>query len=242
MPVFLPRRQKMSTKLKSNLTDSSGSKRTVPVHDIPLWAFLVSIGLLIASIYLDKTISTRMPPEGTSFGDFHHLLRSLGYLPTWFIVGLLLVTSAPPKLKKSRLSAALFILLTAMVTGIIAELLKIPVRRPDPVMGLEGSWKRVPWGEEWWNGSDLCFPSGHAAVAWGAAIAISRRWPGTSPWMMLLAAGCASGRVQARGHNPSDVIASLLLALLVSWWIDKSTPGVPLMPEKAPPVIQQPTQ
>jgi len=228
----------MSTRLKSNLTDSSGSKIAVPVHDIPLWAFLVSVGLLTASIYLDNIISSRMPSEGTSFGEFHHLLRSLGYLPTWFFVGLLLVASAPPKLRKSRWSAALFILLTAMITGIMAELLKILVRRPDPVMGLEGSWKPVPWGEEWWNSSDLCFPSGHAAVAWGAAIAISRRWPGTSPWMMLLAAGCASGRVQARGHHPSDVIASLLLALLVSWWIDKSTPGARLTSEMAPPVTR----
>ena len=102
----------MSTRLKSNLTDSSGSKIVMPVHDIPLWAYLTSAGLLIASFYLDHIIAVRMPPEGTSFGEFHHLLRSLGYLPTWFFVGLLLVASAPPKLRKSRWSAALFILLT----------------------------------------------------------------------------------------------------------------------------------
>ena len=181
-----------------------------------------------------------MPPEGTRFGDLHHLLRSLGYLPSWFFIGILLVTSAPPNLRKTRWSAAIFINLTAMVTGIVAELLKILVRRPDPMMGMEGSWKRVPWSEEWWDGSDLCFPSGHAAVAWAAAIAISRRWPGTTPWMMLLAAGCAAGRVQARGHNPSDVIASLLLALLISSWIDKSTHKARLAPEMAAPAVQKP--
>jgi membrane-associated phospholipid phosphatase len=241
MPVFLPSRRKMSTRLKLNLTDSTGSKIAAPVHDIPLWAFLTSAGLLIASFFLDNVISNRMPPEGTRFGDLHHLLRSLGYLPTWFFVGILLVTSAPQNLRKKRWSAAVFINLTAIVTGIFAELLKILVRRSDPMMGMESSWKRVPWSEEWWDGSDLCFPSGHAAVAWGAAIAISRRWPGTTPWMMLLAAGCASGRVQARGHNPSDVIASLLLALLVSWWIDKSTRKATSTPKTAPPAIPQPT-
>jgi membrane-associated phospholipid phosphatase len=230
----------MSTRLKSDLADSTGAKIVAPVHPIPLWAFLTSAGLLIASIYLDNAISTRMPPEGTRFGDLHHLLRSLGYLPSWFFIGILLVTSAPPNLRKTRWSAAIFINLTAMVTGIVAELLKILVRRPDPMMGMEGSWKRVPWSEEWWDGSDLCFPSGHAAVAWAAAIAISRRWPGTTPWMMLLAAGCAAGRVQARGHNPSDVIASLLLALLISRWIDKSTHKARLAPEMAAPAVQKP--
>ena len=72
----------MSTNLSSTLEKFSGSSSAGPVHEIPLWTYLVTSGLLVATVFLDGAISSRMPREGTSFGDFHHLRRSLGYLPT----------------------------------------------------------------------------------------------------------------------------------------------------------------
>lgn len=161
-----------------------------------------------------------MPAEGTQFGDFYHLLRSLGYLPTWIAFGLLFTFAGNKEGLLSRRKSSMAIGLTAALSGIMAAVLKVLIRRLDPVAGAEGSWQIAPWNGSWWDGTDLCFPSEHAAVAWGAALAISRRWPGCSSIILLLAAGCAAGRVLARAHNPSDVVASLLVAILASYMIE----------------------
>ncbi|MGE4619807.1 MAG: phosphatase PAP2 family protein [Planctomycetota bacterium] len=191
------------------------------------WHFTVAIFFLLLALFLDGWILSRMPPEGTQFGDLYHLLRSLGYLPTWISFALIYTLAATNEQRISRRSGAISIVFTAAGSGIVAAILKVMIRRLDPQTGYEGDWNFAPWDGNWWDGTDLCFPSEHAAVAWGAAIAISRRWPGSAPLMLLLAAGCACGRVLARGHNPSDVVASLLLALIVSHWIDRCpTPQV----------------
>jgi membrane-associated phospholipid phosphatase len=206
------------------------------IEPIPRWVTVLTVLMLICALYLDGAITSRMPADGTTFGDFHHLLRALGYLPTWLFIGLLLILSGKSGHHRARRSAALAIVSTATLSGLSAEILKVIVRRPDPGIGPLGSWTPVMleggwWNPEWWNGADLCFPSGHAAVAWGAAIAISRRWLGTAPVMLLLAAGCAAGRVETRGHYVSDVIASLLVALIVSFLVEKR---IRRFPENAP--------
>lgn len=194
---------------------------TIPVHPIPRWAIALSLVAMGMALVLDGWILEKMPPEGTEFGDLYHLLRSIGYLPTWIAFCLLFTFATQKENRLSRRGPALIIGFTAAGSGIIASILKVLVRRLDPQQMAEGSWQLAPWEGNWWDGTDLCFPSEHAAVAFGAAIAISRRWPGAAPLMVLLAAGCASGRVLARAHNPSDVIASLLVALGLSWAIER---------------------
>ncbi len=208
------------------------------IEPIPRWIAVLTVLMLIFALYLDGPITSRMPADETRFGDFHHLLRALGYLPTWFIIGLLLILSGKSDQSGAGKTAALAIVSTATLSGLLAEILKVFVRRPDPGIGTLGSWTPVVleggwWNPEWWNGADLCFPSGHAAVAWGAAIAISRRWPGAAPVMLVLAAGCAAGRVQARGHYVSDVVASLLVALIISFFVEKLIGRVPEKPSRS---------
>ena len=202
------------------------------IEPIPRWVAVLTVLMLVCALNLDGAITSRMPADGTTFGDFHHLLRALGYLPTWLFFGLLLFLSGKSGHNRARRSAALAIVSTATLSGLSAEILKVIVRRPDPGIGPLGSWTPVMleggwWNPEWWNGADLCFPSGHAAVAWGAAIAISRRWRGTAPVMLVLAAGCAAGRVEARGHYVSDVVASLLVAMIISFMLEKLIHRVP---------------
>jgi len=172
--------------------------------------------ILVATLF-DGALLSKMPVESsTQRGDFISLLRILGYLPTWILFSLLLVLAAPTDQKKRFREDALRITLTAMISGIVAETLKPIFRRPDPQVGNEGSWERAPLNDQWWDGTDFCFPSGHSAVAFGAAVAISRRWPKTTPLIGMAAIGCAITRIYERGHHPSDVIASLLIALCVS--------------------------
>jgi len=188
----------------------------LPVNAIPRWAIIITMLLLGIALLLDGWVLRQMPADGTQFGDFYYLLRGLGYLPTWIAFCLLFTFAGEKKTLLARRNSALAIGFTAAGSGVLAALLKVLFRRLDPQPGAEGSWQQAPWQGSWWDGTDLCFPSEHAAVAWGAAIAISRRWPGTTPFILLLAAGCACGRVLARAHNPSDVVASLLVAMAVS--------------------------
>lgn len=193
----------------------------IPVAAIPRWAFLVAMSILGVALLSDQWLMKQMPADGTRFGDFYYFLRSLGYLPTWIAFCLLYTLAGDRNNLLARRNSALAIGFTATISAVVAALLKILVRRLDPRPGAEGSWELASWHDSWWDGTDLCFPSEHAAVAWGATIAISRRWHRTAPLLLLMAAGCAAGRVLARAHNPSDVAASLLVALAVSTILEK---------------------
>ena len=188
--------------------------------DIPVWCFVLTAFLLVILTPLDGLVVSNMPIDSSERGDFLSLLRILGYLPTWILVSLILSKAIPKTDQRGSASPALAISLTALVSGLIAESLKPFFRRPDPQLGSEGSWQRPPFGDQWWDGTDFCFPSGHSAVAFGAALAICRRWPRTTPWILLAASGCAASRVYERGHHPSDVIASLFIALLASHFLE----------------------
>lgn len=192
-----------------------------PVKPIPRWTYSIPILLIILLTPLDGWFVSAVPEDtGHDRGDLMSLLRILGYMPTWFGISLLLLAALPPTERRKKAAPALSLTLTPMVAGAVAEALKPVFRRPDPIPGNVETWQRAPLGQEWWDGTDFCFPSGHSAVAFGAALAISRRWPGTTPWIFLAAAGCAMTRVLELGHHPTDVIASLLIAMLVSHWIE----------------------
>jgi membrane-associated phospholipid phosphatase len=196
-------------------------KDSLTVQPIPNWAFFSSFLLIIGAAVLDPWILKKMPADFGQRGDFQSSLRVLGYLPNWMFLSAMvaLISQGSVALRLKRTALAIF--LTPLLSGVAAACLKPLIRRPDPVLGAEGDWGPAPWGSEWWDGTDLCFPSEHAAVAFGAALAIGRRFPRIMPLVLLGAFGCAATRVYERGHNPSDVAASLLLSLAVSYATEK---------------------
>jgi membrane-associated phospholipid phosphatase len=177
------------------------------------WLVLALL-LCLVCFWLDPLVSLA-PPKGRRYGDWHGLLRSLGYLPTWLVFGAVLCLHGQQAgfARKARCQA-LFVLGQAALSGALAALLKILVRRHEPPReGGYPGWVFEPLGAEPWRGSDLSFPSEHAAVAFGALIALSRLFPGAAPLLLVLGIGASIGRVQARGHYPSDVAMSLVVAL-----------------------------
>ena len=188
-----------------------------PVPAIPRWSFLTVLIMIALLTPFDSGIISAIPESpGQQRGDLMALFRILGYLPTWVGISLLLLVAQSNTDRPRLPSHTKSLLLTPMISGALSEALKPIFRRPDPVPGLVDTWQRAPFGPEWWDGTDFCFPSGHSAVAFGAAISISRHWPGTPPWIFLAAAGCAATRILEHGHYPTDVLASLLIALWVS--------------------------
>jgi membrane-associated phospholipid phosphatase len=186
------------------------------------WSFAAAGALFLVSLGFDG-LTSWAAPKGQRFGDLHGLLRSLGYLPTWILLALGLALDG--QLRRDlgqRATLGLYVLMNAALSGAAAALIKPLVRRLEPPRtGDYPGWLFAPLGDQPWKGSDLGFPSEHAAVAFGAMLALARLFPGAGPLCIALACGTAFGRVQARGHHVSDVTFSLLLALGVAWAFER---------------------
>ncbi len=73
------------------------------------------------------------------------------------------------------------------------------------------------------NGANLCFPSGHAALAFATAAAVAMLWP-KSPWRWLayaIACVVAAERIAENAHWLSDTVAAAALGVggvyLIHW-------------------------
>jgi membrane-associated phospholipid phosphatase len=105
---------------------------------------------------------------------------------------------------------------SAALGGIVAELLKIALRRERPGL-TDGAHAFRPWSDQPWSTAQLGLPSSEAAVAFAAAASLSRLFPeGRLLWYML-AVGCALTRVASGAHFMSDVVLAALVGYLVGW-------------------------
>lgn len=161
--------------------------------------------------------------------DWYSLGRVMGYLPTWLALAaaLLLVDEARVRANPTALAAratgltprrelrigAARLALGAAMGGAIAELLKLVVGRERPDAPLSGYVFR-PFLNGFVDGSNLGMPSSHAAVAFGAACALRRAFPGCGWVVIPLATWCAVGRMQAGDHYLSDVVAGAMVGWL----------------------------
>jgi membrane-associated phospholipid phosphatase len=167
---------------------------------------------------------------------FHHLsfhaiyerawgrmLRLAGYLPLWGIVALALVLhdwaprGLPTLPRASRRGLLLF--WSAALGGIIAELLKIVLRRERPGL-TDGAHVFRSWSEQPFSTARLGLPSSEVAVAFAAATALARLFPGAWLLWYALAVGCAFTRVASGAHFMSDVLLAALVgygSTLILW-------------------------
>ena len=158
-------------------------------------------------------------------GDWYRLLRVAGYLPTWLLVGaaLYLVDRARgPRAGAWRRGVA--VVASAALAGGLAELVKLLVRRLRPSI-TEGAYAFRPFAEDTLSTSGVGMASSHAAVAFGAALALSRLHPPAAPVFLLVAAGCAWTRLLDRAHFLSDLAGAVCVAygaVAIVWWIGRA--------------------
>lgn len=153
--------------------------------------------------------------------DWYRLLRIMGYFPTWLAVGavLMLIDSAAPfpgsRLRPSPIwSRGPFVMASAGLAGLLAEGLKILIRRARPI-DTDGAYAWVPWSTHTFDSSELGIPSSHAAVAFGAAFAVAHLYPRAGLLLLPLAAGCGLTRILTGQHFASDVVAGGLVGWLL---------------------------
>lgn len=181
----------------------------------------ISALLLFGAHALDRTVwlavhDSRLA-EQARWSDFWRLWRSVGYLPTWLLVVAAMLLHAWPRVKKIGWPVAwhapLMLLYAVLLNGLLAELLKLTLRRMRPEAA-DGRYVFRPWLEQTWSSSGLALPSSHAAVAFAAVFMLLRLYPRAWPVWWVMGLGCAMQRVICGAHFVSDVTAAGIIAWL----------------------------
>lgn len=152
--------------------------------------------------------------------DWARLLRQMGWYPTWVLAALALWLTRRGASAVAARRDALYLLAAPAVAGIVCEVLKLLIRRQRPETN-GGEYGFRPWSDDPFSTAGLATPSSHTMVAFGAATALARLFPGARWVWYSLAAGCAATRVLAHAHFLSDVTLGALLGWSAGWgvWI-----------------------
>ncbi|MGD9691012.1 MAG: phosphatase PAP2 family protein [Phycisphaerales bacterium] len=164
--------------------------------------------------------------------DWYRFLRIMGYLPTWLILGIALLLAGrggneratPGTLgrRESPETMGILIPVAAGLSGLLAELLKIIVRRGRPI-DYDGDYGWIAFSDGFVQTSRLGMASSHAAVAFGAAFTVMRVHP-RSGWVLVpLAAGCGYTRMLSGQHFLSDIVGAAAIGWLVAWILTPAT-------------------
>jgi membrane-associated phospholipid phosphatase len=191
-------------------------RRTKVILAILLW--LVAIAL---SSLLDAPVARWVRDSGLGFWMREHgaltaVLTAPGIFYFTAAVAVIVALIHP-----LRLRAAGFVLLAAVVSG-LNGLVKWLVGRTRPFK-LEPLDVAAPYTLSPFRGGvhgifqskNLCFPSGHAALAFATAAAVAMLWP-RSRWRWLaygVAAVTAAERVAENAHWLSDAVAAAALGV-----------------------------
>ncbi len=207
--------------------------RYIRVERMVIWLL---IGLLVA-LLLDRlawrwlTVPDKRWLESR---NWYQVLRQLGYLPVWIVVGVAYGFSdlyARRRGEPDRGPRSVMIILSPMVGGLLAEIVKRLVGRARPPamplmteqdpLPLQPSLEYVykPFMNGWFDDSNLGFASSHTGVAFGALVLLGLMHRGARPVLWLLAAGCGISRVFAAAHWLSDVYAGAALGTIGAWAI-----------------------
>ena len=107
-----------------------------------------------------------------------------------------------------------YVILSPLLGGALAELLKLLLRRLRPDGELFGYSFRA-FSDHPWSTGGLGMPSSHTLVAFAGAAALARLFPRAWWLWYLLAFGCGLTRGMANAHFLSDTAAAAVLGWAV---------------------------
>jgi membrane-associated phospholipid phosphatase len=152
--------------------------------------------------------------------DWYQQLRQLGSVVPWLILALVwwlagVGARARHELPRpERIPTALA--LAVVIAGVAAELFKPLIGRMRPE-DTGGVYLFMPLGERAGRWSDLGIPSSHAAVAFAAALVLTRWRPLAGVVLIPLALGTSLTRVLNANHFFSDTATGAAIGLLSAW-------------------------
>lgn len=195
----------------------------------PRWP-LITVCMLLALV-----IATVLDPWVEHWGNHHghlrydsdllRLFRVAGFVPAWLGIAACLALTDRRARVREWWGRATLLTVSVLGTALIAEAVKLVVRRERPHAALEHgvfysfrSWLDAPL-----SSSGVGFPSSHAAVAFGGAFMLVRLVPATWPVILLWSCGCAATRVLAGAHYVSDTVAAAVIGYALSTWLFATT-------------------
>lgn len=163
---------------------------------------------------------------------WYQILRQAGDVRTWLIVALAVFAHAfwrafGGNAPRIRMGGIISIAIAPIFSGLLAEVLRAVLGRERPLADsgpAQGDFQGHVWRSafagiyhdgQWFDSSNLGFPSSHAAVAMAGAIATARAFPGAGFVLVPVAIGCGITRMLAGRHFTSDVF----LGILVGWTV-----------------------
>jgi membrane-associated phospholipid phosphatase len=183
-------------------------------------AWLLALIALVAGLpmFADKWVFDHLWHDRLYDLDWARFLRVMGFLPTWLVAALALWLQGrtDDPLRASR--RAWYLVLAPTAAGLMAEILKLLLRRERPEVD-NGLYVFRTWAHQPWSTAGLALPSSHTMVAFGAATALARLFPKAKWVWFVLAAGCGATRILSRAHYLSDVTFGALMGWCVAWGV-----------------------
>jgi undecaprenyl-diphosphatase len=115
---------------------------------------------------------------------------------------------------RSRAAAWRVFLTIGLAYLMVDGVLKPIIARPRPSIVATDPARELPPLPR-----SFSFPSGHAASTFGAAVAVSRMWPGTAGVWWTLALLIGYSRIYLGHHYPLDVAGGAALGILMALWV-----------------------
>lgn len=177
---------------------------------------LLTIALFWMCARLDLATHRAFVDPASETWPLVRALKMLGTVWPWLIVAALLMAVDAARMKGLALARrGAILLLSAALSGALADALKILFRRERPEYH-DGLHAFRPFTEKPLYGGGLDLPSSHAATAFGAAWALCALYPRLAWLWLALAAGCAATRVLEGAHTLSAVALGGAIAWAVS--------------------------
>lgn len=196
------------------------------------WVAAFGVVFLIA-LALDRPVAqaNRTHPLVDKHRPLTHRVLETIKLPGWFPVTLSIAVLLGI-FHRGRWWAAACLAGCGVAVGAAYSVLKWVVGRHRPDQGAS-PFDLHPFAQGLagiWREKALCFPSGHASLAFASAMCLSMLIP-RGKWIFFAVACCtAIERVVENAHYPSDVVAGAALGSLLGWWITR------LMLRDEPPI------
>jgi lipid A 4'-phosphatase len=194
------------------------------------WAaftFLCLAGIAVSIAWLDRPIARYFHAPDDRLTAFFVWFAHFGmgwplYLSGAAVLILLALARAPRfAATKERFTAwalaPLFIFTSVALAGLLADLVKILVGRTRPKLFFSDGL--FTWGGPVWQADHWSLPSGHTVNAVALATALFLLWPRHLAAYALFAALIALCRIGADQHYLSDTIASLWIAVPVTFYV-----------------------
>lgn len=206
-----------------------GRARTIPTIPCPevvfrfrsrasrLWLAAMTLAAALVLVLDRPLLQLLIWPGKPPKSDLLLLLRVWGSLWLWLGIALSAGILEWRRVRRgldSTLDRVGILLLSPLLGGLLAEALKLLVRRERP-SGLEGYLFRS-WMERPWSTSGLGLPSSHAAVAFAGSAALGLLYPELRWPAALMALGCGFTRVASGAHYPSDVLVAAVVGVVAT--------------------------